>query len=98
MELLRNRAQMPSLPMSARDVLIADPRNAVEIGQAALCPHDHIYDVRDWDVCPVCASGQRLMLAAVLGTVVDALGEKDFLISALKLPDRDIIAANGGEE
>jgi len=38
----------------------------IPLRHAAVCGDDHVYDVREFNACPNCASEERLPLFAVL--------------------------------
>ena len=56
-------------PFEARvqgDVLSGRSAVVIPLKQAAVCGEDHVYDVRQFRVCPNCASEERLPLSDVL--------------------------------
>ena len=48
------------------DVLSGRAGVVIPLNQAAVCAEDHVYDVREFRVCPNCASEERLPLSHVL--------------------------------
>lgn len=51
---------------ASHDVLTGRPAVVIPLRHAAVCGDDHVYDVREFNVCPNCASEQRLPLFSVL--------------------------------
>jgi hypothetical protein len=49
-----------------RDALTGRPAVVIPLSRAAVCGDDHVYDVRQFRVCPNCASEERLPLSDVL--------------------------------
>lgn len=56
----------PDRPAIGPDVLSGRPGVVIPLGRAAVCGEDHVYDLREFRVCPNCASEERLPLSTVL--------------------------------
>jgi hypothetical protein len=49
------------------DVLSRRSAVVIPLRTAAVCGDDHVYDARQFSVCPNCASEERIPLSTVLG-------------------------------
>ena len=69
------------------DDSLGQPAVVIPLDRAVVCGDDHVYDAREFKVCPNCAAEERLPLAELLArgrlTATPIAGQGSRAISAL---------------